>query len=282
MTNEQWINLFKEAYNLRFRDDVRLDKWEKRKFTEEEKSFLMSTYSEEFANLYQEHILDIVQIFTRFFFKKAVRGDTFCSLEKVKSEFGKTLEQNYGLSSGPFINLAKTYWTFRLQLDEDQYRQPKDNMPLFFSILRTVEMNIAGVFFPTGGPATKVQQRQILEEFAPEIDIERFLSENPILKWESSRQGSFLKPRFVPITVGFLKLFLAVVIYVVLDNLLGKFLSFLLILWSIVSFKVGFKASDKELEELVNNPDVAPESSNRIFRKYVFDEKEDKHEMKDE
>lgn len=172
--------------------------------------------------------------------------------------------------------------------DDDYLSSKKGYELIHHGLLRQVEINIASLFFPTPGSASipvkkRLQdQRQFLKEVAPNIDIERFLSENPILKWESSRQGSFLKPRVVPITVGFIKLFLAIGIYVVFDNIFGKFLSFLLALWSIVSFKVGFKASDKELDELVNNPNVAPETSNAIFRKYVFDEKEDKDKKKDE
>jgi hypothetical protein len=49
-------------------------------------------------------------------------------------------------------------------------------------ILRTVEVNIAGGFFPTGGYVSKDNQKQILQEFAPEINIEKFISENPMLK----------------------------------------------------------------------------------------------------
>lgn len=183
MTNEQWLELFEQAYNLPFRDDIRLDIWRKREYTEEEKTFLLSKYSEECANLYQNQILEIVQIFTRFFFKKAAQRETFCSLEKVKLEFGMTLEQNYGLSSGSFIDFAKTYWTFRLQLDEDCERQQvefKDSTPFFIMILRTVEVNIGGVFFPSVGCVLETQLKQILKEYAPEIDIKRFISEIPM------------------------------------------------------------------------------------------------------
>lgn len=192
MTIEQWIKLFEEAYKLPIRDDITIDKWERRIFTDEEKSFLLAKYTKEFVDSHQKHFLDIVQIFTRFFFLKTVNGETFCSTEKIKSQFGMTLEQRYGLSSGPFINLARTYWTFKLELDEDQLRH-KENMPLLLVILRTVEMNMAGVFFPTPSPFTvstderKSSQIQVLQEFAPQIDIRRFLSENPILS--SKRSG---------------------------------------------------------------------------------------------
>jgi hypothetical protein len=64
------------------------------------------------------------------------------------------------------------------------------------SILRAIELDIAGVFFPTPGvkmplALRKTKQRELLKEYAPEIDVERFLSENPILEVERSRKGCF-------------------------------------------------------------------------------------------
>jgi len=42
-------------------------------------------------------------------------------------------------------------------------------------------MNISGSFFPSSGQVNAKNQRQILQEYAPEINIERFLSDNPLL-----------------------------------------------------------------------------------------------------
>jgi hypothetical protein len=183
MTNDEWLKHFEEAYKLPFRNDIRVDRWEKREFSPKEREFLLSEYSEEFKNLHQQAIKGIVQIMTRYLFKKAAQGYTFCMLEKIESTFGKTLEQNFGVSTGYFYNLAKTYWTFKVQLDEEpfQYVQKKST-PLFFMILRTAEVNIASGFFPTGSYVSEANQRQILKEFAPEINIEKFISENPMLK----------------------------------------------------------------------------------------------------
>lgn len=275
MTVDKWLSLFEEAFNY-------VDK----PFTVENKSFLCKQYAKDLPEYEKVHAFEIIEIFTRYFFSKAARGETFGPISKVESNFGRTLEENYGLTEGPFLNLARSYWTYRFEVD-DYFMSKKGFEYILDGILRQVEINIAGLFFPTPGSVTPPvekrmeNQRQFLKEFAPTIDVEKFLLENPILKWESSRQGSFLKPRLVPITVGFFKLFLAIGIYIVFGNILGKFLSFLLVLWSIVSFKVGFKASDKELEDLVNNPDIAPESSNAIFGKYVFDEDEYKHKKTD-
>jgi hypothetical protein len=185
MTNSQWIRLFETAYNFPFRDDIRVDAWKKREFTDDERKFLLSRYSDESASRDSNHIEDIVQIFTRFFFKVAAQGGVFCPREKIELEFGKSIEENYGISQGPFLNLAKTYWSFRLALDEDGEKQGDNfgsNVPLFYMILRTVEVNVGGVFFPSGGNAEKHKQAQVLREFAPEIDIVQFISENPMFK----------------------------------------------------------------------------------------------------
>jgi len=109
MTNEEWLNLIEEAYRLPIREDIRVDKWDRLKFDEKEKSFLLSKYSKEYANKHQEHILRIVQVFTRFLFKKALNGETFCDPSKIRQEFGKTLEQHYKVTSGPFLDFAYTY-----------------------------------------------------------------------------------------------------------------------------------------------------------------------------
>lgn len=183
MTDDEWLKHFEEAYKLPFRHDIRVDRWEKREFSPKEIEFLLSEYSEEFKIVHLQAIKDIIQIMTRYLFEKAATGYTFCRLEKVESTFGRTLEQNYGVSTGYFYNLAKTYWTLKVQLDEESLQYVhKKSTPLFFMILRTVELNIASGFFPTGSYVNEDNQRQILKEFAPEINIERFISENPMLK----------------------------------------------------------------------------------------------------
>ncbi|MBD3338389.1 MAG: hypothetical protein GF353_04740 [Candidatus Lokiarchaeota archaeon] len=194
MNNEEWLKYFEEAYKLPFREDVRFDEWEKKEFTKSDRDFLLlkAKSMREYSTIEREQCLQIVQIFTRLFFKKAIKGETFCPLEKIKSDFmGNSFEKVYGYSSGPFINLAKTYWTFRHQLNEDTDR-PKEYTPLFYQILRNVETNIAGAFFPSAGVVSAKVQKNILKEFAPEIDVERFLSENPLLKRKSGCLGSLL------------------------------------------------------------------------------------------
>jgi len=200
MTINDWLKHIEEAYKFPFREDIRVENWKKKEFTEDEKEFLFTQYSKEYTNLHKEHILEIIEMFTRYFFKIAFEGYTFCSLDKVNSKFGISLEKKYGVSSGPFYNLAKTYWTFRIQLDEDQYKH-RESMPLFFPLLRTVETNIAGEFFPTAGFVDKSQQRKILKEFAPNINIDSFIAENPMFK---SKKGGCLGTLLIIIIVIFI------------------------------------------------------------------------------
>ena len=84
-----------------------------------------------------------------------------------------------------------------------------------------------------------------------------------------------MKPRYIPITIGIVKLLIATIIYLLFDSIVAKAISVLLIIWSTISFKVGLKASEEELDKLVNDPDLDSEESNRIFRKRVLYEDEE-------
>lgn len=133
------------------------------------------------------------ELFIRYFFKMGTQGAAFGDVRKIKRMFESSLEENYGLSSGPFINLARTYWTFKIELDD--LIVENSEFPLT-EILRSVEHNVASVFFPTPGPvripvsARAAMQRQMLEAYAPEVDIKTFLSENPILRADTRSQRS--------------------------------------------------------------------------------------------
>ena len=124
---------------------------------------------------------------------KAVKGDTFGSLSRVKEKFGASLEVNYDLNEGPFINLAKTYWTYKIEL-LDLTNSFKGRFAFFLVDLLVVENAIASVFFPITGPAyipvaqRRQEQIRILKEYAPDMDIDRFIAESPILKADEFRE----------------------------------------------------------------------------------------------
>ncbi len=130
----------------------------------------------------------------RFFFRKVVNGDTFGSTNRIKEIMGKSLEDNYRLTNGPFLNMAKAYWTFKIEL-EDLFPTSNPDNSLLAKVLRKAEEEIAEVFFPH--PMVKVMsaaqramtQEKILKYFAPEIDVKKFTHENPIIKTEATRGG---------------------------------------------------------------------------------------------
>ena len=73
----------------------------------------------------------------------------------------------------------------------------RDGRPrtLLLDVLQELEILIASAFFPTPGPSThpaseRIQcQREMLAEFAPDIDAERVISENPVLRANQATQG---------------------------------------------------------------------------------------------
>lgn len=161
-------------------------------FPSTKKTSLLKKLSEKSTKAQKEVIEEALDVMTRYFFKKASSGETFGHLSRIKEQFGRSLEENYGLTSGPFLDMAKTYWTYKLEV-QDLF--PEYHNLGLSQILLKLETTIASLFFPTPGPVIipaserKEAQRQILQEYAPTIDIERFLSENPILQSSTGRGG---------------------------------------------------------------------------------------------
>ena len=172
MNIDQWISCISEAYEITGKI-----------FSLSRKEKLLGKLSVDDLNK-DKAIEETGEIITRYFFRKATRGETFGSISRIKEKFGKSVEENYGLSSGPFINMAKTYWTYKIEV-QDLF--PKCHNFLLSQVLLKIEGDIASVFFPTPGPAViwvrqrREMQRQLLEQYAPEIDIENFLENNPLL-----------------------------------------------------------------------------------------------------
>jgi len=177
--------------------------------TPEIKNHLLSEFPETSTYQQKKITTEVLGAVYEFFFHKATQGETFGELSRIKERFGETVEENYGLAEGPFINMAKTYWTFKLEA-KDLF--PIHHKLILSRILNEVEATIASLFFPTPGPAEipvkqrKEKQRELLHEFAPEIDAERFLNENPLLKEGRGRRGCLgLLLVFVPLTLLLLR-----------------------------------------------------------------------------
>jgi len=197
MNIDQWIREVSEAYQSLGMQ-----------FLPNKKALLLEELSESSTQAQKEIVSETIEVMNRFFFKKASRGGSYGSLSQVNERFGQSVEENYGMQSGPFINMAKTYWTYKLEVGD---LFPEHHSLAISQALLGVENDIASVFFPTPGPMQipvdqrRETQRQLLQEYAPEIDIERFLSDNPILKAEERRRGCFgVVILIILIPVGFL------------------------------------------------------------------------------
>jgi len=179
MKAEQWVNEVSKAYR-----SFGLN------FTEETRTSLLSENSEGNDETQKSNLEEALEVMTRLFCRKASTGGTFGSIGRIAKKFGRTLEMNYGLSSGPFFNMAKTYWTFKVEVG--------DLFPDYYNlgisqILGELEMSFASLFFPTARVAPVDQyrehQRRFLRKNMPSIDSDRFLAENPLLKAAGGGSG---------------------------------------------------------------------------------------------
>ncbi len=118
------------------------------------------------------------------------KGET-CVPINFQKAMGKALAEQYPEASDAFLRFAATYWPFKLWLDgqvEDKAMGSSlKGKPMVLALLRVVETNIAGRFFPTPGglkvPPDKREelQRALLKQLDPTFPIEEFIKGNPIL-----------------------------------------------------------------------------------------------------
>lgn len=128
---------------------------------------------------------DMMIAMEREFWRRVCLGEGFGDTERVNSKFGVSIENNYGVQHGPFIDLATTYWTFKLEME--------DILPEYYDTwlwqsLIGIEYRIRVLFFPSPGPMSmpksmrKKAQKEYLQNAAPGFKIEKYLKENPMLK----------------------------------------------------------------------------------------------------
>jgi hypothetical protein len=128
---------------------------------------------------------------TGFFHSGAV-GTTFVDPALIAAKFGRTLEQNYPEAGNSFLKFAYTYWTLKLSVNDAFDRGDRS---VAYQLLAQVEQMVAGTFFPTPGPIQfdpaqrEATQRQVLAASGAPIDIEAFITGNPILIRDKRRQG---------------------------------------------------------------------------------------------
>jgi hypothetical protein len=128
---------------------------------------------------------DMMIAVERDFWRRVCTREKFGDTDRVTRKFGRSLEENYGVQPGPFMDIATAYWTFKMEM--------QDILPAHYDTwlsqaLIAVELRIAQSFFPTPGPISmpkklrKNAQREYLRYSAPTFQIERYLKENPMLK----------------------------------------------------------------------------------------------------
>ena len=181
MNPEIWKKHFAEAYKAAGEN-----------FSKSIEEFLLFDLPEKRTEEMIQKSLKAKDIIQAHVFQKAVVGETFGDVGRIREKFGSPIEDNYGLRTGPFINVAKAYWTFKIEIDD---LNPEYTNKFITQILLLAEREIAAIFFPTPGPVAisvkkrREAQRETLQEYAPQIDIERFLEESPILKADLHAQG---------------------------------------------------------------------------------------------
>lgn len=221
---------------------------------EKELSLFKETVSPEQESLTEETFEVLIQ----YFFNKASCGEPFGSLDRIRERFGRSLEENYGLTEGPFMDLAKAYWTFKLEVQDFVVEHPNTGLS---EVLKNIEIAVASVFFPTPGPSPSLKervekQRELLSTLAPTMDIERFFAESPFLK---PKHGSGQGKRIVPLTFGVAYWLLAVGLYYFVPNVITSIIGVFLLWLGWVNIKMTFFGS-QELVDAMTSPEAMQDS----------------------
>jgi hypothetical protein len=132
----------------------------------------------------QSTFTSIVDHAMRGFYKTAAVGGTFADVGAIKQYYGRSLEENYPEAGPAFLKFAYSFWTLQLVVRGPGF-DPRRS--LAEAMLSELEVNIASVFFPTPGQISinyklrGAEQRRLLKLSGAQIDIEDFISKNPIL-----------------------------------------------------------------------------------------------------
>lgn len=154
-------------------------------------------YNTEYINL-SEQMQYLVSHYSELlligFMRCAANGYEFVPIEEVNTRFRKTIEENYKSAqpSTSFIKFAKSYWTLERLCHDTKYLSPTTIADI---LLNKLELDIAGLFFPSGGNEIDVDhrenvQRNVLSQSGANIDIEDFINGNPYLKRFRQRQAN--------------------------------------------------------------------------------------------
>lgn len=127
---------------------------------------------------FEDDIAEIEETMRRYFFHRTTYGEVFGPIGRVEQRFSRgTIEENYQLRSGPFLNLAKTYWTYKMEM-HDLFPHHYDLV--LMQLLARLEGDIASVFFPTPGPAVTEKEIDKAMESINSLEdlIDHFIKED--------------------------------------------------------------------------------------------------------
>jgi hypothetical protein len=119
------------------------------------------------------------------FFHCAAKGVTFTDISRIKKFYGRTLQEAYPGVSPTFMKLARTFWTFKIILNECT-----EATFVCDSLLQDIEINFAGLFFPTPdwlgmSPPKELREqtmRKFIEESGADLDVEDYIRGNYYLR----------------------------------------------------------------------------------------------------
>lgn len=120
----------------------------------------------------------------RGFYEAAADGISLTDVSAVREWYGKSVEDNYPDAGPSFLQFATTYWTLKVLLRQLDFNGSTTLVRAH--VIRMDEL-LGDLFFPLGGPILidparrELDQRRLLEAFAPRINVSDFLSKNPIL-----------------------------------------------------------------------------------------------------
>jgi len=131
-----------------------------------------------------DRLIQIIEAVKKGFYYCAGDGNILYPKERVIALFGKAIEANYPEASMDFIRFAWVYWTLKALIID---MRVESIVFIGQYILSELESEIAAVFFPTPGPRRidprkrEEFQRELLNKYPSNINIENFIKGNPIL-----------------------------------------------------------------------------------------------------
>ncbi len=113
------------------------------------------------------------------FFHCAAHNVTFTDVRRIREFYGRILEDTYPGAIATFMKLARTYWTFKVALMKCV---PHESVCI--NLLQEIDVNFAGVFFPTPGPfgpPKKLREktmRTLIGQSDADFDVEDYVRGN--------------------------------------------------------------------------------------------------------